>query len=206
MNRSLQKRELKEPPPPLRVLPTPTDGDDGKVLESLESVQRPGRNGTENGHADTPQSRRDVLYKGLTEAGWPVDCPRASMYIWARIPEAYRKLGSLEFAKQLLEKAKVCVSPGIGFGDHGDDHVRFALIENEARIRQAVRGIKAMFKADGVLTMHDKNEKPTGKEQQLSPNDDPRHVASRLGYEAWNKARGTKDFNRPLHYQPLGLA
>jgi alanine-synthesizing transaminase len=97
------------------------------------------------------QSRRDVLYKGLTEAGWAVDCPRASMYIWARIPEAYRKLGSLEFAKQLLEKAKVCVSPGIGFGDHGDDHVRFALIENEARIRQAVRGIKAMFKADGVL-------------------------------------------------------
>jgi len=97
------------------------------------------------------QSRRDVLYKGLTEAGWPVDCPRASTYIWARIPEAYRKLGSLEFAKQLLEKAKVCVSPGIGFGDHGDDHVRFALIENEARIRQAVRGIKAMFKADGVL-------------------------------------------------------
>src|SRR2546428_542174 len=96
------------------------------------------------------QSRRDVLYKGLTEAGWPVDCPRASMYIWARIPEAYRKLGSLEFAKQLLEKAKACVSPGIGFGDHGDDHVRFALIENEARIRQAVRGIKAMFKADGV--------------------------------------------------------
>jgi alanine-synthesizing transaminase len=97
------------------------------------------------------QARRDVLYKGLTEVGWTVDCPKASMYIWARIPEAYRKLGSLEFAKQLLEKAKVCVSPGIGFGDHGDDHVRFALIENEARIRQAVRGIKAMFKADGVL-------------------------------------------------------
>jgi len=97
------------------------------------------------------QSRRDVLYKGLIEAGWQVDCPKASMYIWARIPEAYRKLGSLEFAKQLLEKARVCVSPGIGFGDHGDDHVRFALIENEARIRQAVRGIKAMFKADGLV-------------------------------------------------------
>jgi len=72
------------------------------------------------------------------------------MYIWARIPEAYSALGSLEFAKQLLERAKVCVSPGIGFGDHGDDHVRFALIENEARIRQAVRGIRAMFKADGL--------------------------------------------------------
>jgi alanine-synthesizing transaminase len=96
------------------------------------------------------QSRRDVLFKGLTEAGWAVECPKASMYIWARIPEHYRALGSLEFAKQLMEKAKVCVSPGIGFGDHGDDHVRFALIENEARIRQAVRGIKAMFKADGV--------------------------------------------------------
>ena len=97
------------------------------------------------------QRRRDVLYKGLIEAGWQVDCPKASMYIWAPIPEAYRELGSLEFARQLLEKAKVCVSPGIGFGDHGDGHVRFALIENESRIRQAVRGIKAMFKADGLL-------------------------------------------------------
>ncbi len=97
------------------------------------------------------QRRRDVLYKGLTEAGWTVDCPKASMYIWARIPEPYRELGSLEFARQLLEKAKVCVSPGIGFGDHGDGHVRFALIENESRIRQAVRGIKAMFKADGLI-------------------------------------------------------
>jgi alanine-synthesizing transaminase len=94
--------------------------------------------------------RRDVLAKGLREAGWMVETPKASMYIWARIPEPYAKLGSLEFSKQLLEKAKVCVSPGIGFGDHGEDHVRFALIENESRIRQAVRGIKAMFKADGV--------------------------------------------------------
>ncbi|QPF72037.1 alanine transaminase [Roseateles sp. DAIF2] len=97
------------------------------------------------------QRRRDVLYKGLTEAGWAVDCPKASMYIWARIPEPYRELGSLEFARQLLAKAKVSVSPGIGFGDHGDGHVRFALIENESRIRQAVRGIKAMFKADGLM-------------------------------------------------------
>nr|WP_145546300.1 alanine transaminase [Variovorax boronicumulans] len=97
------------------------------------------------------QRRRDVLYKGLTEAGWQVDCPKASMYIWARIPEAYRAMGSLEFSKQLLDKAKVSVSPGIGFGDHGDEHVRFALIENESRIRQAVRGIKAMFKADGLV-------------------------------------------------------
>lgn len=97
------------------------------------------------------RSRRDVLCKGLAEAGWKVDVPKASMYIWARIPEPYRALGSLEFAKQLLAKAKVSVSPGIGFGDHGDDHVRFALIENESRIRQAVRGIKAMFRADGLV-------------------------------------------------------
>ena len=100
--------------------------------------------------AATYQKRRDVLVKGLREAGWDVDCPKASMYIWAKIPAQYAALGSLEFAKRLMERAKVCVSPGIGFGDHGDDHVRFALIENESRIRQAVRGIKAMFKTDGV--------------------------------------------------------
>ena len=94
------------------------------------------------------QSRRDVLVKGLHEAGWMVDIPKASMYIWARIPEAYRHLGSLEFAKLLLAKAKVSVSPGIGFGEYGDDYVRFALIENEARIRQAVRGIKAMLRGE----------------------------------------------------------
>jgi alanine-synthesizing transaminase len=96
------------------------------------------------------QRRRDVLYKGLTEAGWAVELPKASMYIWARIPEHYRALGSLEFAKLLLDRAKVSVSPGIGFGDQGDEHVRFALIENESRIRQAVRGIKQMFKEDGL--------------------------------------------------------
>ena len=96
------------------------------------------------------QRRRDVLHKGLTEAGWAVELPKASMYIWAKIPEAYRSLGSLEFAKKLLDRAKVSVSPGIGFGDQGDDHVRFALIENESRIRQAVRGIKQMFKEDGL--------------------------------------------------------
>ena len=95
--------------------------------------------------------RRDVLARGLIESGWPVDIPKASMYIWARIPEPYRALGSLEFAKQLLAKAKVSVSPGIGFGDYGDEYVRFALIENESRIRQAVRGIKAMFRADGLI-------------------------------------------------------
>ena len=97
------------------------------------------------------QSRRDVLVKGLHEAGWMVENPRASMYIWALIPEAYRAMGSLEFSKRILEQAKVAVSPGIGFGDYGDEYVRFALIENEQRTRQAVRGIKEMFRRDGLL-------------------------------------------------------
>jgi alanine-synthesizing transaminase len=92
------------------------------------------------------QSRRDVLVKGLNDAGWPVEKPKASMYIWARIPEQYRHLGSLEFSTRLLAEAKVCVSPGIGFGEYGDEYVRFALIENEARIRQGLRGIRSMFK------------------------------------------------------------
>ena len=92
------------------------------------------------------QRRRDVLVKGLHEAGWMVEKPKASMYIWAHIPAAYRHLGSLEFAKLLLEKARVSVSPGIGFGEYGDDYVRFALIENEARVRQALRGIKNMLR------------------------------------------------------------
>ncbi|MEK9812678.1 MAG: alanine transaminase [Bordetella sp.] len=97
------------------------------------------------------QRRRDVLAKGLIEAGWPIDIPKASMYIWARIPDDYQAMGSLEFAKKLLIEAKVAVSPGIGFGEYGDTHVRFALIENEHRIRQAVRGIKEMFRKDGLL-------------------------------------------------------
>jgi alanine-synthesizing transaminase len=90
--------------------------------------------------------RRDVLVRGLCESGWPVEAPRASMYVWAQIPERYRARGSLEFSKELLAKARVSVSPGIGFGEYGDDHVRFALIENESRIRQAVRGIRAMLR------------------------------------------------------------
>ncbi|MFZ5581596.1 MAG: alanine transaminase [Pseudomonadota bacterium] len=99
----------------------------------------------------TYELRRNVLAKGLHEAGWMVEVPKASMYIWAKIPEPYVHLGSLEFAKKLLAEAKVAVSPGIGFGDYGDDHVRFALIENEARTRQAIRGIKDMFRKDGLL-------------------------------------------------------
>ena len=97
------------------------------------------------------RNRRDVLVRGLHEAGWMVDIPKASMYIWAHIPEPYRALGSLEFAKRLLADAKVAVSPGIGFGEYGDEYVRFALIENEQRTRQAVRGIKDMFRKDGLL-------------------------------------------------------
>ncbi len=97
------------------------------------------------------QARRDVLHKGLAEAGWVTEKPKASMYIWAKIPEPYAKMGSLEFAKKLLAEAKVSVSPGIGFGEYGDDHVRFALIENAERTRQAVRGIKDMFRKDGLI-------------------------------------------------------
>jgi alanine-synthesizing transaminase len=91
--------------------------------------------------------RRDVLVPGLNKLGWPVELPRATMFAWARIPEQYRAMGSVEFSKKLLLEAKVAVSPGVGFGEHGDGHVRFSLIENEERTRQALRGIKAMFKA-----------------------------------------------------------
>ena len=97
------------------------------------------------------QHRRDVLCKGLHEAGWMVEVPRASMCVWAEIPEPYKHMGSLEFSKKLLAEAKVAVSPGVGFGEYGDDHVRFAMIENEQRTRQAVRGIKEMFRKDGLV-------------------------------------------------------
>src|SRR5271165_1520735 len=87
------------------------------------------------------QSRRNVLVEGLNKLGWHVPLPKATMFVWAEIPEKYRHLGSLEFSKLLLTEAKVAVSPGIGFGDYGDTHVRFSLIENEERTRQALRGI-----------------------------------------------------------------
>ena len=90
------------------------------------------------------------MVKGLHEAGWMVENPKASMYIWAKIPEPYAHMGSLEFAKKMLLEAQVAVSPGIGFGEYGDDHVRFSLIENEHRTRQAVRGIKAMMRKDSA--------------------------------------------------------
>jgi alanine-synthesizing transaminase len=92
------------------------------------------------------QKRRDVLVTGLKRAGWPVEKPRGSMFLWAPIPERFRAAGSLEFAKLLMEKALVAVSPGIGFGPLGEGHVRFALVENEQRIRQATRAIGQFLK------------------------------------------------------------
>jgi alanine-synthesizing transaminase len=97
--------------------------------------------------------RRDVLIEGLNRAGWIVPSPKATMFVWAKIPEAYRHLGSLEFSKLLLNEAKVAVSPGIGFGDYGDGHVRFSLIENEERTRQAIRGIKQMLAKGAAVSV-----------------------------------------------------
>ncbi|GAB3279168.1 alanine transaminase [Parahaliea aestuarii] len=97
------------------------------------------------------KSRRDVLCGGLNSAGWPVTPPKATMFVWARLPEFYREMGSLEFSKKLLEEAKVAVSPGVGFGEYGEGYVRFGLIENEHRTRQAIRNIRRMFKQDGAI-------------------------------------------------------
>ncbi len=96
---------------------------------------------------ETYRRRRDVLVEGLNRIGWQVALPRATMFVWARIPEPFRAMGSLEFSKRLLTEAKVAVSPGIGFGEYGDGHVRFSLIENEERTRQALRGIRSMLAA-----------------------------------------------------------
>lgn len=101
--------------------------------------------------SDMYQRRRDVLCDGLNAIGWPVEKPKATMFVWAPIPEPYKAMGSLEFSKKLLLEAKVAVAPGIGFGQYGDDHVRFGLIENEHRTRQAVRGIRHMMKKDKVV-------------------------------------------------------
>jgi len=100
--------------------------------------------------ADLYRERRDVLCDGLNAIGWPVTPPKATMFVWARIPEPFRHLGSLEFSKELLMQAKVAVSPGIGFGDYGDEYVRFGLIENVHRTRQALRGIKEMLRVANV--------------------------------------------------------
>ena len=96
------------------------------------------------------KERREVLVKGLHAAGWDVPAPEASMFLWAPIPERFRHLGSVGFSKLLLEKAKVAVAPGLGFGEHGDEHVRIALVENNHRIRQALRGIKTFLGGDNA--------------------------------------------------------
>jgi alanine-synthesizing transaminase len=91
---------------------------------------------------DVYRSRRDVLVDGLNSLGWPTDKPKATMFVWSRIPEEFRGMGSVEFSKYLIEEAKVAVSPGLGFGEYGDEFVRFALVENEMRTRQAIRGLR----------------------------------------------------------------
>jgi alanine-synthesizing transaminase len=98
----------------------------------------------------TYELRRDVLCEGLNRLGWDVEKPRGTMFVWAPIPERYRDMGSIEFSKLLLNEAKVAVSPGIGFGEYGDDHVRFGLIENEHRTRQAVREMRRLFRRGPV--------------------------------------------------------
>ncbi|HEX9396263.1 MAG TPA: alanine transaminase [Burkholderiales bacterium] len=100
---------------------------------------------------NTYEKRRNVMVKALHDTGWMVEMPKASMYIWAKIPEFYAGMRSLEFTKHLLEEAKIAVAPGVGFGEYGDDHVRIALIENEHRLRQAARGVRDMFRKDGLL-------------------------------------------------------
>ena len=94
---------------------------------------------------DIYHKRRDTLIEGLNRAGWVIEKPKATMFIWAKIPDKFSEMGSLEFSKLMLKEAKVAVSPGIGFGDCGEGYVRFALVENEHRINQAVRGIRKMF-------------------------------------------------------------
>ena len=95
---------------------------------------------------ETYRTRRDLLVNGLNQAGWQIEKPKATMFVWAEIPDNFKKMGSLEFSKFLLKEAKVVVSPGIGFGEGGDHYVRFALVENEHRTRQAIRGIKNILK------------------------------------------------------------
>ena len=111
------------------------------------------------------RERRDVLVEGLTAAGWPVPAPPATMFVWAPLPEAYRGIGSLAFSKLLLERAKVAVSPGIGFGEYGEGHVRLALVENRQRIRQAVRNIRSFL------------GRPPVAEPAAQPAPEPRAVA-----------------------------
>ena len=122
------------------------------------------------------RKRRDVLCNGLAAVGWDLELPQATMFVWARIPDHYLRQGykSLEFAKHLLNKANVAVSPGVGFGVFGDEHIRFALIENEHRSRQAIRNIKQMFRRDGLVVdgktpAGAKNRQPAAKKSSAKP-------------------------------------
>jgi len=94
---------------------------------------------------DTYQERRDALITGLNRVGWDIESPKGTMFVWAKIPDKHLKMGSVEFSKLLINEAQVAVSPGLGFGEYGDDYVRFALIENNMRINQAVRGIRKIL-------------------------------------------------------------
>ncbi|MGB1025361.1 MAG: aminotransferase class I/II-fold pyridoxal phosphate-dependent enzyme, partial [Rhodospirillaceae bacterium] len=96
---------------------------------------------------DMYRDRRDVLIEGLSQAGWDVPSPPATMFAWAKLPPAFEAMGSLQFSKLLLQEAEVAVSPGVGFGEHGDQHVRISLVENKHRTRQAVRNIKSFLKS-----------------------------------------------------------
>ncbi len=104
---------------------------------------------------ETYRKRRDVLVDGLNKIGWNVEKPKATMYLWAEIPEKFKKMGSMEFSIYLLENAEIAVSPGVGFGKYGEGYVRFALVENEMRIKQAIRNLKKLFK---VQTLQDRKE------------------------------------------------
>jgi alanine-synthesizing transaminase len=112
---------------------------------------------------ETYRKRRDVLVNGLNRVGWPTEKPKGTMFVWSKIPEQYRHLGSVEFSKLLIQEAKVAVSPGIGFGEYGDEYVRFALVENPHRIRQAIQGIKRMFQ--GKSTPPKKKKKAKKKKK-----------------------------------------
>ena len=94
---------------------------------------------------DTYRDRRDALISGLSRAGWEINSPRGTMFVWGKIPEEYIHMGSVEFSKFLIREAQVAVSPGVGFGEYGDNYVRFALIENNMRINQAIRGIRKIL-------------------------------------------------------------
>jgi alanine-synthesizing transaminase len=95
---------------------------------------------------ETYRKRRDALVDGLNKIGWNVEKPKATMYIWAEIPEKFKKMGSMKFSLYLLENAEIAVSPGVGFGKYGEGYVRFALVENEKRIKQAIKNLKNLFK------------------------------------------------------------